>query len=88
MARGNADSHDDSLLAPSRPVHRRNTEVGQPPPPTVPSVRHDGAMAVPEWSALAHNAVQEGGRAEAMAIGDRRGKCGNCKGVQRLWDHP
>ena len=45
---GDADGHADTLLELARPGHRGNTGGGQPTPPTVTSVQHAGAVAVPE----------------------------------------
>ena len=68
--------------------NRSDTKVGQPNPPTVTSMQHDGVGAVSKQAALAQSTIQEGGRAEATALGSRGGKGGHLKGVQRLWDPP
>ena len=60
----------------------------KPSPPTVHSVQHAGAVAVPERATMEHSVVKEGGGAEAMALGRIGGKCGYLKGVQRLWKPP
>ena len=82
------DSHADAPLAPTHPGNHGDNGGGQPPLPTVTSVRHSCAMAVPERAAPAHSAVQEGGGAEATALGGEGGKGSNFKGIQRLWTTP
>ena len=77
-----------ALLESARPGHCGNTGIGKPPPTTVPSVRHSGAVAFPKRIAQAHSAVQERGGSEETAFGGRGGKGGNLKGVQQLWAHP
>ena len=39
------DSHAGTFLTPAHLGHRGDTGGGQPPPPTVPYLRHDVAMA-------------------------------------------
>ena len=78
---GNTYGHVGALLASARLGNRGNNGGEKPPPPTVPSVRHSGAVAVPKRIAQSHSAVQEGGRAEAKAFGGGGGKGGNLKGV-------
>ena len=50
---------------------------GQPPTPTVPSVRHAGPVEVAERDAPVQSSVQEGGGAEATALGSRGGEGGH-----------
>ena len=52
------------------------------------SVRHIGAVAVPQQTAQAHIALQGGGGAEVMAFCGGGGKGGDLEGVHRLWSHP
>ena len=48
-----------ALLESARPGHCGNTGIGKPPPTTVPSVRHSGAVAFPKRIAQGHSAVQD-----------------------------
>ena len=75
-------------MTPTRPGHHGDTGGGQPPPPTVPSVKHSGAVAVPEPDAPLHATVQEVGIAEATALGRGGGKGSHLKGVQFLCTPP
>ena len=68
----------------ARPGHRGNTGGGKPPPPTVPSVLHAGAVEISGQVEPAHGTVHEGGGAEATAVGSEGGKGGNLNGVQCL----
>ena len=49
----------------------------EPIPPTVPSVKHAGDMAVSEQAAPAHSAVQEGGGSEVTMFRSGGGKGGH-----------
>ena len=84
----NTDVNVDTFMALERLGNHGNTGGGKSPPPTVPSVKHAGDVAVREWAAPAHGALKEGGREETMAAGDGGGKCGNLTGVQRVWVPP
>ena len=79
---GDADRHSDALLSPAHLVHRSDTGVGKPPPPTVPSMQNSGSVEFPERAASTYGAVQEGGGAEATALGSGGGKGSHLKGVQ------
>ena len=75
-------------MALARMGHHGNTAGGQPTPPTVLSVQHAGAVAVPKRIAQAYITVHARGGAESMELGGRGGKGGKIKGVQHLWEHP
>ena len=57
-------------------------------PPMVIFLQHYGAVAVPELVLPVNSTVQEGGGAEARAVGGRGGKGGHLTGVQLLWSSP
>ena len=82
------DDHAGEILASAYPLHCGNTGVGQPTLTTMTSVLHDISVVVPKRIAQVHIAVQEGGRAEAMAFGGTGGKGGKLKGIQNLRAHP
>ena len=54
----------------------------------VTSMRHDGSMAFFELVASVHSAMQEGGGAEAMALGSGGGEGGHVHGIQPVWAPP
>ena len=56
------EGHAGALMTLARTGHHGNTGGGQPPPPTVPSVQHAGAVAVPKRIAQEHTTVHDGGR--------------------------
>ena len=85
---GDADDHEDALLASARPGNCGHTGGGQPPPPTVPFVRHSDAVTVPEQVAPVQITVQEGVGAEVTAVGGGGLKGGHLMVVQRLWKPP
>ena len=60
----------------------------KPPPPTVTSVQHAGAMAVAEQDASVHRAMQEGGGAEVTALVSGGGEGGLIQVLHRLWIPP
>ena len=60
--------HEGEILVSARPLHRGNTGGGKPPPPTLPPVRHSGALSVLKRIAQYRSAFQEGGRAETTAF--------------------
>ena len=65
--------------------HCGDTGGGQPPPPTVPSVRHAGAMVVIDRYAWAHGSMQEGGGAKLKTPGSGGEEGSHIQGVQRVW---
>ena len=83
-----AYGHAGALLASAHLVHYGATGGGQPPPPTLPSVQHAGAVVVPKLIAQSHRAVQEGRGVEVKAFGGKGGKGIDLKVVQRLWANP
>ena len=60
----NADGDAGLLPTPACQVHRDHPIVRQPPSNTVPLVKHDGALEVPEWATYYHLSVCQGGRTE------------------------
>ena len=75
-------------MALVRPGHRGGIGVGKPPPPTLPSVQHDGEMLGSEWDTLAHRSMQEGGGAKETAPGRGGAKGGHLQGLQHIWTPP
>ena len=76
------------FLAPARPGNHGYTGGGKTPPPTVPSMRHSGAMARSEWDASANRAMQERRRAKEMVPGSDGGEGGHIQGIQSVWMYP
>ena len=85
---GDADDNADEIMVPARTGHRGDTGRVQPPPPTVLSVRHAGAVVFPERATLEHSTVQEGVGAEATALGRELEKGGQLNIFQCLWTPP
>ena len=50
--------NEGALLAPARPGHRGDTGREKPPSPTVPPVRHAGAVSLLEWISQENSTVQ------------------------------
>ena len=67
------DSHVGEFLALARPEYCGDLGESKPPPPTVPSVWHAGAMVGSGWDASTHCAIQEGGGAKETASGSGGG---------------
>ena len=59
-----ADSDAGPLYTQACPGNRDNTEGGQPPPPTVPPVKHTGALGGAELATSHHRSVRQGGGKE------------------------
>ena len=74
---GDKDGDSGPLLSPECIGYRDYTGGGQPPPPTVPPVRHDGALAGAEHTAYHHLSVSQGGVEKEMA-NFRRGSEREC----------
>ena len=82
------EGHAGEFMAPACLGHHDDTRGGKPPPLTVSSVQHSGAMSVFEWDASAHCAMQEGGGVKATAPDSRRGEGGHIQGFQCIWTPP
>ena len=82
------DFHTCALMALACPGHRGDTRGGQPPPPTVTSVQHVGAVVVSELAALEHITVKEGCGAEVTVLGSGGGNGGHIHETQHLWAPP
>ena len=58
---------------------------GKPPPPTVPPMRHAGALTCSEWEAPCHRPVRQGVGKDTNAA-DRGGNTGELgEGLSVIW---
>ena len=81
----NAYIDEGTIPTPTCQGHGYHTGGVKTPPPTVPTVRHGGALECPEWAACHHLSVCQEGGAEEMAIGRRRDVGEHREGLSSLW---
>ena len=74
-----ADGDEGTFLAQTCTGHHDHLGGGKPPSSKVPTMRHAGPVAVPNWETQEHCDLQEwGGEEEAATGGDRnKGKHGD-----------
>ena len=59
-----------AFMVPVRTGHHGDLERGKHYPPTVPYMRHDGAMVGSKQDTSAHRAMQEGGGAKRRRLSE------------------
>ena len=65
---GNKNSNAGTFYAPACPGYRGCFVGGKPPPPTVPSMQHNGTLAYTEWKSPCHCTVRQGSGAKEAAV--------------------
>ena len=71
MTDGNAGGNAGPLFSPACPGYRDYNVGGKPPPPTVPPVKHAGALTGDEWVESHHCSVLQGGGEKETMNGGR-----------------
>ena len=81
----NKDGDAGSFIPPACPGYRHHFGLGKPPPPTVPPMRHAGALEYTGRKALRQLPVRQGGREEAQTTGGGGSEGEFWEGLPGLW---